>query len=52
MSNSQIIDAMARAMWISDPRVNQIAWTRGDQQTKDLYRILASAAQHAMTKST
>jgi hypothetical protein len=51
MSDSQIIDAMARAMWDSDPRVKQVAWAQGDPQTKDLYRILASAAKHAMSKS-
>jgi hypothetical protein len=50
MSKSEIVGAMARAMWVSDPRVNQIAWTQGDPQTKDLYRIMASAAQHVTTK--
>ena len=50
MSDSRIIDAMARAMWMSDPRVNQVAWSQGDPQTKDIYRILASAAKHAMIK--
>ncbi len=46
MKSAKKVEAVARAIWISDPRVNQVAWTDGDDQTKSMYRILASAALH------
>jgi hypothetical protein len=42
----QKVDAIARALWVSDYRVNHVAWKDGDPQIKSLYRILAAAAMH------
>jgi hypothetical protein len=40
------VEAIARALWVSDYRVNHVAWRDGDPQTKSFYRILAAAAVH------
>ena len=38
----ETIEAVARALWVSDYRVNHVAWKAGDPQTKSFYRILAA----------
>jgi|HubBroStandDraft_6_1064221.scaffolds.fasta_scaffold7087101_1 hypothetical protein len=43
MQNADAIEAGAEAMWQTDPRVNQVPWSRGDAPMKDNYRIYASA---------
>jgi hypothetical protein len=44
MKKTSLIEAMARSMWMSNPRVNLVSWADGDVQLKDLYRIMAAAA--------
>lgn len=46
------VDAIARALWISDYRVNHVAWKAGDPQTKNLYLILAAAAMQVGRQAT
>jgi hypothetical protein len=47
MSNTELIESVARELWRSDPRVSTVTWAVADPQLKSLYRILAAAAMNA-----
>jgi hypothetical protein len=50
MTNSAEVETIARAMYASDPRVNQKAWVDADVNVHDIYRIMASLGLAVRTR--